>query len=148
MAGGAGLTTAMFPLESMAVNGYLVYLCSQFHQVASQPPTPRRPARGQSVRRCGAAGVGKRGVVARAAGGGANRSLSQPCGLSLPATGQQQRAQGLPVLAVVPSPRHHAVVIEWPCLGNCMHGDSISLQLLRTTLGGWLRVAYVLRCRC
>jgi protoheme IX farnesyltransferase len=29
---GAGLTTAMFPLESMAVNGYLLYLSSQFYR--------------------------------------------------------------------------------------------------------------------
>eukprot|EP01047_Picozoa_sp_COSAG01_P026351 COSAG01_NODE_1695_length_9464_cov_4.884677_3_plen_74_part_00 len=65
MAGGAGLTTAMFPLESMAVNGYLVYLCSQFHQVASQPPTPPPPPPADSP--CGdAAGSRRR----KARGGG------------------------------------------------------------------------------
>ena len=29
---GAGLTTAMFPLESMAINGYLLYLAAQFYR--------------------------------------------------------------------------------------------------------------------
>jgi len=29
---GAGLTTAMFPLESLAVNGYLLYLAAQFYR--------------------------------------------------------------------------------------------------------------------
>jgi heme o synthase len=29
---GAGLTTAMFPLESVAINGYLLYLSSQFYR--------------------------------------------------------------------------------------------------------------------
>jgi len=32
VAWGAGLSTVMFPLESIAVNGYLVYLCAQFHR--------------------------------------------------------------------------------------------------------------------
>lgn len=42
VAWGAGLSTVMFPLESIAVNGYLVYLCAQFHRVRSPLETARR----------------------------------------------------------------------------------------------------------